>query len=748
MLMYFLCSRMNVIQGLRLTLILLPGIGASLFAQTETDSIMAYVRSRQKENLYKHYSYKARVQETCKAYVQNIPFDLWPISGVLIPAKKDSGLAYYSEALVEAHFGNRKYYFQDVILKRESGKLPIPNWQNLPSYDYNLLQDRIYLNEAFDRGFVSPLSAEGKNLYDIKIDKIDSELLFISFKPLKKKFPAMSGTVLIHGPSALPLKTEFNISANNQLELMDSIAIVQNFGFEDGLYRAYDQQIELYLNLFDFRGYYQVKQEFQSFRYRQFWTKSEFDEEVYNQEESDFNADSSYWQIWERSPRDSAYMQNLLIENDLEQQFRSFGSSRLDPGPYIFYKNLYRGYTHRMGKYYWDLPPIYKGLGFNPVEGLYWRGQTRFGLNTGLQELNLRLQARFGTADQVLKPLMELSWQSNTSFPLNLTLEFGTDYKQLNEQEPILPVLNTIYNLVLAENYINLYGKDYLKIAYQGESINGLSLGANVEYARRFPLFNKTNFNLINPKVEYETNNLGFAPNITPGGFPEHRSLKLDFNLSYQFLDRYEVRYNQRFQDIMKGRQNLVVRAPKIYYDLRLGLPNLGAETDYIFHNLGIQHQFRWGNIGLSQFDISGGQFLRKRNVPFIDYRHFDGVQIFFLQPNSDRSARIKQFSTLPYYTYSTLNSYLEIHYEHNFDGALLSNLAFSRRYKVHSLVGFNSLHIQGEPAFVEAFIGFDNIFKILRIEFAGGIDNTNRFRPSLRLGFDFQYDYYKTNRR
>ena len=30
----------------------------------------------------------------------------------------------------------------------------------------------------------------------------------------------------------------------------------------------------------------------------------------------------------------------------------------------------------------------------------------------------------------------------------------------------------------------------------------------------------------------------------------------------------------------------------------------------------------------------------------------------------------------------------------------------------------------------------------------AGGIDNFQRLRPSLRVGFDFRYDYYKRNRR
>lgn len=714
------------------------------------DSILDQVRAMQEENLINYHSYKARIKETCKAQVQSIPFDIWPLSGIVIPAKKDTGLAYFSEALIEAYYGDNLHYSQDVLLKRESGKVPIPNWQQLPAYDFNLLQDRIYLNEAFDRGFVSPLSEAGRGLYNyILIDyRPKDKVVRFFFSPLKEKYPALSGHIELYIPLGLPLSADFNISANNQLELMDSIAISQRFTYENGIYRAQEQSVELYLNLFNYKGFYRVHHQYEIFNYRKNWTRSEFDDLVFDLRKEEFNTDTSYWDTWSRDPKLETYQDSLLIAPSKAQQFRTFGSSRLDPGPYRFYKNLYRGFTRRYGDWFWDLPPIYKGLGFNAVEGIYWRGQTRWGYAADNREINMRLQGRWGTAEQRFKPLVEINWQSDINFPLNLSLEFGTDYKQFNEEEPILPVLNTIYNLVLAQNYINLYGKDYLKLHYQGESMSGLVIGLDLEYAWRYPLFNSTNFNLINDDAVFETNNLGFAPNITPGGFRAHNAMRIDLSLSYQFKDRYEKRYNQRFQDVLKGRSNLVVRAPKLYYDLRVGTPFLDAKTDYIFHSLGIQHQFRWANIGLSQFDISGGHFLRKQEVPFIDYTHFDGVQIFFLQPSTDRSARIKQFSTLPYYTYSTTDAYLELHYEHNFDGALLSNVEFLRNYKVHSLVGFNSLHLLNEKAFIEVFFGFDNIFKILRVEFAGGLDNFRRLRPSLRVGFDFRYDYYQRNRR
>jgi hypothetical protein len=730
------------------------GVVLSLGAQDQGDAIelIESAIAQRAENLKRYYAYSTEIKERCIAHVDAVPFEFRPLSGIILPAARDTGLAYLSEALIDARYGDPFHYNQNIRLKREAGKLPIPNWQQLPAYDFNLLQERIYLNQASDRGFVSPLSRDGLRIYAFKIVTTSTvkgkEIARISFKPLKEKFPAMNGYIDLLVAEGIPLFAHFNFSSNNQLELMDSIAVEQAFTFVDDVYKAKYQKIELFLNLFGFQGFYQINLNYNNFNYLQSWEPTEFSAEVFNLEAQNFKPDTSYWHSWERSDRHERYFEEHLIQGNIERQFRSFEGSRLDPSSYVFYKNTYRGYTYRKGEFFWDLPPLYRGLGFNPVEGLYLRAQTRFGYARPNEEISLRLQARYGTAELKLKPLAEISWQGYGDYPLRLTLTMGRDYSQFNSEEPILPVLNTVYNLLLARNYINLYGKDFVKLEYQAESQNGLTMGMNVEYAERFPLFNRSNFNFLNQEASFDFNNQNFAPPINVSGFNPHNALNLNLSLSYQFKDRYEQRYRQRFQDVLQGRNSLKIRAPKIYYDLRLGIPALGGETEFAFQRLGIQHQFRWANIGVSKFDLSGGHFIHKVEVPFVDYQHFDGVQIFFLQPSTQRSALIKQFSTLPYYDYSTTDAFFELHYEHNFDGALLSNIGFMRRFKVHSLVGFNSLHLQNERPFVEIFMGFDNIFKVLRVEFAGGFDNFKQLRPAVRVALDFQYDYYHKNRR
>lgn len=730
-------------------LLFTPLISRGQASLNVVDSLMSRAVEKSEANRSQYSAFQSLIEEECTAVIQKIPFDIWPLSGIVIPAKKDSGIVYVSQAKIRAHYLNDRHYRQEVIRKQEAGRLPIPNWNQLSAYDFSLYNKRIYLAQTFDRGFISPLSKEGLRIYNYKIleEKIveRQKAYRISFSPRNRRLPALQGEMLLQDHSFLVLESDFNISADNQLELLDSIHIIQKYQFKEGDYVLHQQQIELHLNLFSYQGFYRIHHRHRDFSFQKDLSKKDFDALVYRMKPEDL--DTTFKPYWSISQDQNRVFEERFLNPNTAKQYRFFNTSRLDPQNFRWYKPLYKGFTFGKGDWFFDLPPLYRGLGFNAVEGPYLRAQFKVGRFKPFNEWGLRGQLRYGISDNRVKPLAELSWRYGKKQPSEWSISLGSDYRQYNEDEPILPVLNTVYGLLLAENYINLFGVDFTKIAWKTEAIPGLSLASSLEYAWRYPLFNNTSFNLIGSERPFRNNNQDFGPGIDRSGFRAHRSLKWEVNLSYQFQARYEQRYKQRFQDVYQGRKNLEVRAPKVYYDMRMGIASPISDTRYLFHTLGIQHQFRWGNLGLSQFDLSVGHFVFQDEVPFLDYNHFNGIQIFFLQPAAQRSAMIKQFSTLPYYDYSTTAPYAEFHFEHHFDGALMAQLKGVRNYKVHMLTGFNALYVQGQLPFPELFIGFDNIFKVFRLEFAGGLDQFSRFRPAVRLGFDFNFDYYQKNR-
>ena len=126
---------------------------------------------------------------------------------------------------------------------------------------------------------------------------------------------------------------------------------------------------------------------------------------------------------------------------------------------------------------------------------------------------------------------------------------------------------------------------------------------------------------------------------------------------------------------------------------------------------------------GSSQFNIEGGTFLNKNEVAFIDYKHFNGNQTAIANPSRYRTS----FLRLPYYDFSTTNSYLEGHYQHHFEGFFLDRLPLFRKLGFKTVVGAKALLTSGQNYF-ELHAGLDNIginiIRLFRVDAVASIQN------------------------
>ena len=103
----------------------------------------------------------------------------------------------------------------------------------------------------------------------------------------------------------------------------------------------------------------------------------------------------------------------------------------------------------------------------------------------------------------------------------------------------------------------------------------------------------------------------------------------------------------------------------------------------------------------------------------------------------------VRQFSTLPYYDYSTSESYIEVHLKHRFLGWLLSRKKLTRELNLQSYVGTNYLYTTDRGQYSEVFLGVENIFKVINLQTAVGIDGSRKVRFSVLIGINFDYNYY-----
>jgi len=710
-------------------------------------AIVNLAQAKRQANEQHYTSFSSDYYLRNEAQLEEVPFNIWLASGRIIPAQKDTGLIFLEEKTGHFRYKDRHHYNHHSEGINAGGYIPVPSWTELRDYDLSLFHPKIFIREVSTRGYYSPLCDDALDFYEFTAISTyyenNRKVYRIGFMPKGKKYAAFSGTMDIYDSTYTLASADYSITQGNQLELVDSLRVRQDFYYQNGEYHMASLKITYHLDIVGYAGYYNMYLFFnnQSFMNTAGWEGSKKTFEI---DSTNFTTDTGYWEFKRTTPigHSRKAILNKLNLNRQYQNYLTLNSPIWWPQKkFKFFDWVLTGHESYNHKTLLDWDPLWYSLGYNTVEGVYMNYSFPIKKVYPEKEWKISPSFRYGFNDTRLKASLSASYKFNLLKPSKLSVSGGHIVEQFNKQQPILPIINSLYSLFLSQNYLKLYGKDYVYAGYDQEIFNGLEFSSELEYAWRYPLYNTTDFSLIGNPNSFTPNNPESTEIITDEGFAAHHALTLGINLSYQF--------NQLYKVVMGRKINLKVKdSPKLYLNLKSGIPTSFSETDFTFIEVGVAYNIRLGNLGLSQFDVSTGGFIYQNALPFIDYKHYNGIQTFFLQPTPRRNATIKQFSTLPYYEYSTSHGYFELHYEHNFDGVLLSQIRASRRAKVHSLIGCNYLNSYNEAQFLELFIGFDNIIKVLRLEFAGGIDNFRRLRPSVRLGIDFDYLYYKNNRK
>jgi hypothetical protein len=182
---------------------------------------------------------------------------------------------------------------------------------------------------------------------------------------------------------------------------------------------------------------------------------------------------------------------------------------------------------------------------------------------------------------------------------------------------------------------------------------------------------------------------------------------------------------------------------PRLSFLYRRGFGFNEGMPNYNFIRFSAGNKTRIKDFGLFEFDFVLGGFYNVEHIEFADFQHFNGVQTSFINHSYDGWTDVRQFSTLPYYDYSTSKSYIEIHLKHRFLGWLLSKPILTRELHLQSYVGTNYLYTGDVGHYSEIYVGVENILKVVNLQMALGIDQNRDLRFSVLVGFNFDLTFY-----
>ena len=360
--------------------------------------------------------------------------------------------------------------------------------------------------------------------------------------------------------------------------------------------------------------------------------------------------DSLYWVTIRDLPlRDEEIQSYYRAENEPEPQSSSANQISVsmrtggDKGNYLFGKSVSLGKKARLS---------YGGLlgvmpEYNLVDG-FWLGQRlTFESRNWAHGRSLKFSpsAYYVTARQTVNWNVEALYTYAPMRNGELKVAGGDLTADFNGTSGNSRIINSLASLLLAENRIKFYRRQFVEATNRFEPANGLELYTGLSYEKRHSLSNNTSFHIFGGKP------FANLPDILSDPEPAHTAT----TISLQFV--YTPRYYYR----KAGERKIYVRSawPTFTINYRKAIPVFGEDHAASFDVLEAWIQQK---ISLNLFDnflyhINAGMFLSSSQVYFPDYKHFRTSQL----PVTAHPSVIS-FSLLNDYTHSTDKEWLQIH--------------------------------------------------------------------------------------
>ncbi|MFN3952222.1 MAG: DUF5686 family protein [Thermaurantimonas sp.] len=664
-------------------------------------------------------------------YPEKIPF----LGGVLLPNISDTGLVYCR--LIEGYLSVRQKKSQEYIYKSsEFGK--VQNYPLISATNYIINPYKSFFQIPFVEAnfYFSPFQWSNYRDYEYFFagKHISSGEIFYKFEisPRNIYGSFFNGSVVIDSSNKQIAHLDIRIESKNKLNLADSLTITVQFQQKNNNYIPVHFIYTFYYSVQNYTGRHVIDFRIEPVDHLPYIFKDRFIA-IEIQDSADFSEDNlSAEQIRLRQDdllyyekKLSGKLQDSLLQYSVRHPIKTFGITGIKIP-------MYRGRSLLI------IPPFWKGFGFNPVEAFYVRLQARI-IKTDPSKFTYGVEVRPSQKMENLRWQQFITWNFLHPYNGKGEITMGNSIFQINENEPVLPVINSFYSLFVNKNYASYYQKAFLKGVFS-ISVHSFDIRILSEYSLRDPLSNALTRSPLWKEGEYLPNNPDKPPVISASGFDPHRGLTIDMDLSWQPGRRY-LKNKTRCKPLTSER-------PMYFVNYRKGLNLLGSDIRFDQITLGLQLKRRISRFGVSTLDVQYGWFFNKYAIQFIDFKHFNGIQTLFLQPTSDRWSDIRQFHTLRYYDFSTDDHFIEFHFIHKFGGSLFNSFKGFSRLNIHTVAGLNILSTESDKIFIEPFLGFENIFKVFKMRVAYGVDTWQTGRLSLLIGFNFNVGLYQKYKR
>ena len=426
------------------------------------------------------------------------------------------------------------------------------------------------------------------------------------------------------------------------------------------------------------------------------------------------------YQVFTPDLRISSKDKNTLPPQPDEFSTYRQANQKFGIGSILFSRSYFWGSTER-GYYPYEI--YYKAplldFNFNTVEGFVHNTGAIFRYRRNRYDWwEIDPTWRYSYTQNHSMGMLKIRWKTQRE---DLSISGGKFVSQYNVDTPIAFDLNSLATLVFKKNNVKIYEKQFVNLSYNDRFSNTFGIKSSIEWARRFPLENTTNYYWINFFNEPYTPNFPQNQEIGATEFKTNDAVIATFQINYRPFLKKQYRNNIRSVDFSSS--------PLITLKYRGAIPKVfNAQMDFHTIELGITHNFPISINTNFNYIAQAGTFLSSKNMTFADFKHFNGNNNMISIGDALTTHRLVGFydnyvwgaskKLMDQYFYSTNGTYLDIMTVVGLRKFALTRMMRVRKLGIREELFANYLYTANDKIHnIEFGYGIDGIARIMRIE-------------------------------
>lgn len=604
--------------------------------------------------------------------------------------------------MIEVNITKHFQYPKDVKeIRTGYDKIGNPNqiyYQSTLQGEFNFYKSLINMPDLHQGPILSPLHPSGILSYKYKLVDLLEEngdttyVIKISSRSVGNS--TMQGKLWIKKNDWVLTKVDVSMRKGN-LKIYDDFRVIQEFTQQDSLWLMTNQTFEYKTKY----GKETVKGNtdvvYSSYVINPTFPEKFFSNEVGVTTKEAYERDSSYWDEIRPTPLTVQEQRSKFVADSLHAIYTS--KIYLDSIDSVYNKITFLkvaflgiGRMNREKKTRWYFPsatdlvePIaIGGLRLGPSVNFYKKFEDDQWISTGGQ---------FSLGWNNLDPRGSLRWYHYYA-PRRIgqySFSFRKDARMINSNNAITSLLDRQ----------NIYQNNGIRASHYFEILNGLYLYNSLQIDHRYQFDSTYRF------VTWFDDSF---QDTKPAQFEAFNAVRTLFYLSYVPGQKYRTEPTRK---VVLGSA-----WPRFTLGWEKGWNGpLKSKVDFDYLYLNVNQSIQIRTMGESRYNIRMGTFVNQDSVSFIDRKFFRGgesnrwLSLAFIDP-------LNNFQNLDS-AYETEDLYIQAHYIHHFNGAIVNKIPFMKKTGIKSVAGAGFLFLPeyNNYFYTEAYVGVERIFKVFR---------------------------------